>query len=112
MEDLFEKMRAATATDATDEIRATGAQACRTLLVALESTPGAPLTESISPSASPAAAPPTPHAAVHALVSALRGMTADQLMDLAISRLRTALPPGVDVPAVKSLRFPLAPLTR
>lgn len=112
MEDLFDKMRAATTTDATDEIRAEGAQACRTLLVVLEGTPGAPLTEAIAPSASLQATPTTPQATVHALVSALRGMTPDQLLDLAIARLRAALPPGVDVPAVKSLRFPLAPMTR
>ncbi len=43
MENLIEALRLATLTEATDEARATGAQACRTLLLALDAKPGEPL---------------------------------------------------------------------
>ena len=40
MDDMLEAIRAAIAPDATDEARAAGATACRTILAALEGTPG------------------------------------------------------------------------
>lgn len=112
MEDLIEKMRAATVADATDEARATGAQACRTLLTALEAKHGEPMTAAVAvPSPIPAGSA-TPLATVHALASALRGMTPDQLLDLAITRLRAALPAGAEVPAAQAIKFPLVPISR
>ena len=45
-----------------------------------------------------------------ALLQSLRGMPAEQLLDLAIARLRAALPPGSTVPATSPIRFQLIPL--
>jgi hypothetical protein len=95
VENVFESIRAAIAPDATPEIRAAGAIACRAVLTALESTPGQPL----------GAAAPVEPSQVASIVSALRGAPAEQLLDLAIARLRAALPPGVEVPAVKAIKF-------
>jgi len=104
MDNLIETIRLATISDATDEARATGAHACRTLLLALDAHVGEPL----------AAPPPTtdgtampPFAAV---VGALRGMPPEQLLDLAIARLRAALPADAAPPAVSSLKFQLVPV--
>jgi len=38
------------------------------------------------------------------VVAALKGAGPDQLLDLAIAKLRTALPPGTEVPPV-SIKF-------
>ena len=47
---------------------------------------------------------------LHAAVSALRGMPPDQLLDLAIARLKAALPPGTEAPPVRRLAVPLVPV--
>lgn len=99
MEQLLEAIRAATAPDASDETRAAGANACRTLLAALEAKPGQPL-----------AATPTATNPIEAAVSVFRGMPAEQLLDLAIARLKAALPPETAVEPVKRLTVPLVPL--
>lgn len=96
MENVIESIRAAIAPDATPEVRAAGVAACRSVLTALEASPGqgfAPATVSPNPSA------------IAAAVGALRGVPPDQLLDLAISRLRAALPAGVEVPAAQPLKF-------
>ena len=95
MENIIESIRAAIASGASPSAREAGATACRTILAALESTPGQPLG-----AAAPAA--PSPIASV---VSALRGAPPEQLLDLAIARLRAALPPGVEVPDAKPIKF-------
>ena len=97
MENIVESIRAAIASGATPETRAAGATACRAILAALESTPGQPLA---------AATAPAPSQIATAL-AALRGAPAEQLLDLAIARLRAALPPGTEVPAVTPLKFQL-----
>lgn len=116
MEELIEKIRAATASEATDEARALGAQACRTLLTALDAKPGEPMAEPATATptelVAPAASPPTPQAAAHMIASALRGMTPDQLLDLAIARLRAALPAGAAVPVAQPVKFQLVTLNR
>ncbi|HWU88502.1 MAG TPA: hypothetical protein VN253_14550 [Kofleriaceae bacterium] len=48
--------------------------------------------------------------AVATLVASLGKLPPEQLLDLAISRLRAALPPGANVPATAPLRFQLVPL--
>ena len=53
MENLIEAIRNAVADHASDEARATGAQACRTILTALEAKPGDPL---VMPSSQPSEA--------------------------------------------------------
>lgn len=70
MTELIEAIRAAVAEHATAEQKATGAQACRTILAALGAEPGKPI-------ALPGAPPPHP----------LAGLTADQALALVISRL-------------------------
>lgn len=103
METLIEAIRAASAADATPQARANGAQACRTILAALEATQGQPLA---SAPAAPAA-PPTP---MHAIVGTLRNTPPEQLLDLIIAKLTAALPPGTDVPKVQSVSLPLVPI--
>jgi len=76
MNDLFEAIRVAVTDGATAEQKAGGAQACRTILAALDAEPGKPL--------------PTPVAL--APVSPLANMDAGQALDLLIARLRAALP--------------------
>ena len=101
MENLLEAIRGALAPDATDEMKAAGIGACREILRALGSLDA------------PLAAPPTPAPLPIAnIVSALRGVPPDQLLDLAITRLRAALPPGTDVPTVKPMKFHLIPVPR
>jgi hypothetical protein len=98
MEQLLEAIRAATAPDATDETRAAGANACRTILTALEAKAGQPL------------ASVQPTTAVQSIVGLLGTMPPEQLLDLAIARLKAALPPGTDVAPVKPLKIQLLPL--
>ena len=100
MDNLIDAIRAASQSDASPEARAAGAAACRTILTALERGAGQPL----------AAAAPAPPSPVAAMVGALRGVPPDQLLELAIARLRAALPAGTDVPAVTPLKFSLVPI--
>jgi hypothetical protein len=116
MDELIEKIRAATVSDVTDEARERGAEACRTLLRVLDAKPGEPLaTPSLAPEpalAAPSASPPSPQTAAHMIVSALRGMTPDQLLDLAIARLRAALPAGTEMAAPQPVKFHLVDIRR
>ncbi|MDQ3366745.1 MAG: hypothetical protein M3680_15075 [Myxococcota bacterium] len=99
MDQLLEAIRNATGTDASDEARAAGAQACRTILSALEAKPGEPLVS--------AGATMSPIAAA---VSVFRGMTPEQLLDLAIARLKAAVPEGTPTVAAQPVKFHLLPL--
>jgi len=100
MLDLIEAIRAAVATEASPEARAAGAAACRAILGALEASPGQPM----------ATAAPIDTSQIATVVGALRGIPADQLLDLAIAKLRSALPAGTDVPRVEPLKFHIIPL--
>ena len=71
MTELIETIQLAVADDATSEAKQAGANACRTLLAALE------------PSPTTALAAPTP-----ARTSPLAGMDATHVLDLAIAKLR------------------------
>ena len=93
MDQLIEAIRNATATDATDEVRAAGAFACRTILTALEAKPG----ESLAPPI----ATTVPDSPIAAVVAGLRGVPVDQLLDLAIAKLRTMVPADVAAQAPK-----------
>ena len=99
MDQLIEAIRAAVAPNASDETKAAGASACRTILSAFEAKAGEPL-----------AAAPQPANPMQVVVSALRGMPPEQLLDLAIARLRAALPQGTEVQPVKPLTIPLLPV--
>lgn len=72
MQDLIETIRVAIASDANAEQKATGAQACRTILAALASEPGKPLVL-------PGTALPTTASRV----------SVEQVLDLMIARLTT-----------------------
>lgn len=128
METLIEAIRVALLSDATDEARHQGALACRTILTALEAKKGEPLVS--PPVEAPTAQPPTEPAPAEAtptpaptpaavpfapqqivqMVTVLRGLPPEQLLDMAIDRLRKALPEGVTVAPVQPLRFPILQL--
>jgi hypothetical protein len=100
MDNIIQSIQAALAADATPEARSAGVAACRAVLGALEARPGVPM-ESAQPSSSPVAA----------IVASLRGVPVEQLLDLAIARLRSALPAGSEVaPATKGLSIPILPI--
>lgn len=101
MENLIDTIRAAIASDSSAASRAAGAQACRTILVALETQAGEPL----------ASAPP-PTTPVQAALTALSKAPPEQLLDIVIARLKAALPTGTDVAPVQSVRIPLLPVTK
>ena len=71
MNELIEAIRVAVTDGATADQKATGAQACRTILAALGSEPGKPI---VLPGA------PKPHP--------LSALSFDQALDLVIARLR------------------------
>jgi hypothetical protein len=101
MDDLLEAIRAAVTAGAAPEARAAGAAACRSILAALDATSGQPMVT---------AAPASPAPAIANIVSALRGVPPDQLLDLAIAKLRAALPAGVDVARPAPLNFNIVPI--
>lgn len=105
METLLEQIKAAVGPDATQEARAAGVHACRTILAALATPPGEPLVQTPVP-----AAPQIPASAIRAAVTVLRGMPVDQLLDLAIARVRAAVPVGTELGAVQPLKFNLVQL--
>jgi hypothetical protein len=139
MENLIEAIRTALRDDAEPIARRAGLVACRRILATLEGTtetepvtatsdpvattseaPPAP-TPNSPPTASPpspapslttstAPAPPIDPAMVATLFASLGKLPPEQLLDLAISRLRAALPPDTSVATASPLRFQLVPL--
>jgi hypothetical protein len=95
MDTILETIRAGIAPDANADAKAAAATACRAILGALDATAGEPLA-----SATPVNAPPIAN-----MVSALRGVPIDQLLDIAIAKLRASLPKDVEIPRVEPLRF-------
>jgi hypothetical protein len=75
MQELLEAIRAATTEDATAEEKTAGAEACRTILTALEATTGKPMLVSGAPPSNP-----------------LAGIDLTQALDYLIARLRQAAP--------------------
>jgi hypothetical protein len=107
MDNLIEAIRSAIAPDATDEKRAVGAQACRTILVALDTPAGETLKMPTAPTVTA-----EPKSQLEMVVTALRGLPPDQLLDLAIARLKAALPPGAEAPQTRRLNVPLVPMPK
>ncbi len=103
MDHLLEAIRAATAPEASTETKEAGATACRTILIALEAKEGEPLALPVPVS------PQVPEVA--ALVAGLRGVPVDQLLDLAIARLRTMVPAD-QASQVHRFTIPLVPVPR
>lgn len=111
MDDLIETIRVACASDATDDIKERGAQACRTILTALDAKAGEPLAAPPPPTEAAATAESVPTGAqIAALVGALKGVPPEQLLDMAIARLRAALPKDTPAPAVAPVRFQIIPI--
>jgi hypothetical protein len=103
MENLIESIRAAVVDGASEDARAAGASACRAILAALEAKPGEPL--------APAGPSSTNSAEIIAMISALRGVPTDQLLDLAIAKLR-AMVPAEQQPRVRGINIPIVPVRR
>ncbi len=100
MENLLDAIRAAIAPEAAPEARAAGVDACRRILTALGAT-------AVEPAAAPVAPPPLPIADI---VSALRGLPAEQLLDVAIARVRSLLPADVKVAPTQPIKFVHVPI--
>jgi hypothetical protein len=104
MQELIESIRVAVATEASAEQKVAGAQACRTILAALDTEPGKPFV-----------LPGMPMPAATSRVSV------DQVLDLMIARLTTiaserdaqpaltAAPPMLAPAPARGLRVPVAP---
>ena len=90
MNEMIEAIRVAVAEGATAEQKAAGAQACRTILTALEVEPGKAIVIASAPAASP-----------------LAGMAPEQAMDLLIARLSALVPAEREEPppAARPLRI-------
>jgi hypothetical protein len=98
MEDVIIAIRSAVAPDATPETRAAGIQACRAVIAALGATQGEPL------------APPRPinvGPTAQALAAVIRTTPPDQLFDMLIAKLRSAVPDDAQVAAPKKINIPL-----
>lgn len=84
MEEMIEAIRAAVASGATPEQKTLGAQACRTLLTALEVEPGKTIVVAGAPAPSP-----------------LASIAPEQAIDLLIARLQALVPAEGAPPAEK-----------
>lgn len=123
MENLIEAIRIALRDDAEPNARRAGLVACRELLTVLETAtadepaastaplPSAPpLDLPAAPVSNAPPAPPFDPAAIATVVASLGKLPPEQLLDLAIARLRAALPPNASIPAPQPLRFHIVPL--
>jgi fructose-1-phosphate kinase PfkB-like protein len=108
MENHVDTIRNAIAKDASTEARAAGIAACRNILAELEPATAQALAPSPSPVISPDVIPQ--------LVAMVKQMDVNQLLDVAIERLRAlnAARPGAVQPAQpelpRALTFPLVPI--
>lgn len=112
IEDFIESIRAGLAPDATPESRAATAAVCRTILVALDPV-AATLPEPTSPA--PTTLPSDSQTIVPdvaAIADAIRGVPIDQLLDLAIAKLRTIVPADAETSPRRGLSIPLIPVPR
>ena len=121
METLLESIRVAIANDASDDARAAGVQACRTILTALDAKPGDVMALATVPAVGNAGNPAenpspidasSPTAQIANMLGALRGVPAEQLLDLAIARLRAALPAGAEPPRAAPVKFQIIQLPK
>lgn len=97
MEKIIDTIRSASEPGATETQQQEGATALQLMLTAL----GAKKGETIS----------QPEvASIVQLVRALRMLPVDQVLDFAISKLRTMLPENAALDAIKPLAFPIIPI--
>ena len=101
MSDVVDAIRAAIAPDANSEARAAGAAACRALAARLDPA-GTPQPPIIAPEV------------VQQLVGMLRTMDVDQVLDLAIAKLRTVGSKDVApaLPAARPFAIRMVPVPR
>lgn len=116
MEALIDSIRVALQDGATDDERRRAAESCRTLAETLE--PQVPASAATPPIALTVAPPvvPTPvelaPLSVPFATNSFAGMSADQILDLAIAKLRAAAGP-LDADTVgKGFRLTLVPVPR
>ncbi len=98
MDNITQAIQNAISADADDATRTEGVRACRAVLAALEAKTGEPLAP--SPGTTP----------LETVVAGLRGVPVEQLLDLAIAKLKSALPAGVEAAPVQPLSFRLLPV--
>jgi hypothetical protein len=118
MEALIDSIRVALRDGATDDERRRAAENCRALADTLEPTPAPPVDEpppsvalTVAPTVAPIATAPAAASAPLAM-NPFAGMSADQILDLAIAKLRAAAGP-VDADTVgKGFRLTLVPVPR
>ena len=103
---LVEAIEKALAEDADDGAKQRGADACRSVLAALETKPGEPLV-----AATAMAAPPTPLAAAAPLLGSAPPST---VLDALIAKLKAELPDDSDEPTESPIRItiPFVPLPK
>ena len=101
MNDVVDAIRAAVAPGASAEARAAGAAACRALAAKLDPA-GTPQPPIIAPEL------------VQQLIGVLRTMDIDQVLDLAIAKLRTggAAEAAPALPAARPFVIPMVPVPR
>jgi hypothetical protein len=98
MENVLDAIRASVAADATPEAKAAGIAACRAVLAALGASAGEPLAAPRPIDVGPTA---------QALAALIRSTPPDQLLDLLIAKLRTAVPGDAKPAAVHKVSIPL-----
>jgi hypothetical protein len=126
---LLELLRCGLAPDADPATRTAAREVCDRILHALGPAPTPPGAPAVAVAAGaptlapvrgvpgafvPATLPPIPAVPTSPLaqmVSVIRQMPADQLLDLAIQRLRAALPKGAAVTEPKGIQFQLVPVS-
>lgn len=115
---IIQIVRDALAENATSEARDAGAAACRAILHHLEPHNGAPTEPTVDREherrdvahATDTTRPTMPEVA--ALAAAIRTVPVDQLLDLAIAKLRALVPDEAAKPASRGLAIPLVPVPR
>ncbi len=110
MDTLIDSIRAAITDGATDDTKRAGADACRAILAALDATAGARLP--VAPPAPETARPrlPPTTAGIATAIAALRDVPGDQLLDLAIAKLRAIVPIDTSGSMSHAFRVPLLPV--
>jgi hypothetical protein len=100
---LITSIRTAVAPGASAEARAVGATACRSILAALESKAGQPLTA--TPPATTSATSP-----LATMLTQLAAMPREQMLEFITNFLRAKLPQGTQTQAMAGPRFHLIQL--
>jgi hypothetical protein len=103
MDNVINAIRAAVAADATPEARAAGVQACQATLAALQATPGETFQSTPRIEVGPTAA---------AVAAIVRSIPPDQLLDLAIAKLRSMVPAESGPPQARPFNVRLVPVPR